>query len=203
MQGLVQAYVATGDDRFRDFALDRLHFIIEPQRVVGHPSGALDFSGTDPRTLFPSPHEFYMPWQHGALFYGYLAAWKFFGDERFLRICEQATQCVEYAWVTNYPDPQLGLVENGMRFYVPISHQGNPVPANVFDPTVGVIWGDTPLGGAHVMVIGGLMLIADVTGVNVARQRCIEFGSLLESAPYPDEALWSKWHYCVPQHWAR
>ena len=202
MQGLVQSFLATGDDRFRDFALDRLHQILEPQRPTPNPSGALGYSNSSVRTGYPTPHEFYMPWQHGALLYGYLAAWKIFGDPGFLAICEDAARCVDYAWVTNYQDPVLGLVENGLRYYVPVTYQWNPVPANAFDPTVGIEWGDTPLGGAHVFLVGGMMLLADTTSSGEIRDHCIQYGSLLSPRPYNESTWWSRWHYIVPPHWA-
>src|SRR5262249_13216254 len=133
MQGLVQAFVATGDLRFRDFALDRLHDIIDRDRPHGHPSGALRIEGTEPRTGFPSPHRYYMPWQHGGVLYGYLAAWKFFGDPLYLRICESAAQCVDYAWVSNWQDPQLGFVADGLRYYAPVEYANVPVLPSYFD----------------------------------------------------------------------
>ena len=202
MHGLVQAFQATGDMRFRDFALNRLHAVVDPSQPQ-HASGALTFTGTSSSTGFPTPHEFYMPWQHGAVMYGYLAAWKFFGEERLLQACEDASRSVEYGWVTGYEDPLLGLIPNGIRFYVPVGYNGDPVLADAFDSQVGVIWGGPPLGGRNRMLLGGLMLLADTTGVAAVRQRTIVYGTLLESPPYSEDELWSRWHYVVPEHWVR
>jgi hypothetical protein len=200
VQGLVQAFVATGELRYRDFALDRLHDIVDMERPVGHPSGALKFEANEPRTGFPNPHEYYMPWQHGAVLYGYLAAWKFFGDPLFLRLCEGVAQCVDYAWVRNWQDPNLGLVANGLRYYVPVEYQGAPVPPNVFDPTVGVIWGDSPLGGAHSELLG-LLLLARTSQDPVARARGEEYGTQLLRLPIDDENRWDKWFSVLPVEW--
>ena len=198
MQGLVQAFLATGDLRFRDFALDRLHDIVDRDRPAAHPSGTLRIEGTEPRTGFPVPHKYYMPWQHGAVLYGYLAGWKFFGDPLYLQICEAAAQCVDYGWVHGYQDPRLGYVQDGLRYYAPVEYAGNPIPPSFFDPTIGPIWGDSPLGGAHSELLGGLLLLARTTDEPTARARAEERGTLLLRLPLDDGDRWDKWFAAIP-----
>ena len=142
-----------------------------------------------------------MPWQHGAVLYGYLAGWKFFGDPLYLRIGEGAAQCVDHAWVRNWQDPLLGLVADGLRYYVPVEYQGAPVAPDVFDQTVGVRWGDSPLGGAHSELLGGLLLLARTSQDATVRARGEEYGTLLLRLPIDDENRWDKWFSVLPVEW--
>ena len=198
VQGLVQAFLATGDLRFRNVALDRLHDIIDEQRERLHPSCAMQIIGSSPRTGFPNPHEFYMPWQHGAVLYGYLAGYKFFGDPLFLERCADAAKSVEYGWVDDYQDPILGFVDEGLRFYVPTSFAGNSVAPFYFDGSVGVQFGDSPLGGAHVTLAGGLLLLAETTADVVVQNRATTYGTHLLQLPIDDDDRWSKWFSALP-----
>lgn len=202
MQGVVQAWLATGDLRHRDFALGRLHVNLLPARPQ-HPSGAIDFDRNEVRTGFPLPHAYYMPWQHAAVLYGYLAAWKFFGDPLFLEVCDGVTRCVEYAWVRNYDDPVFGFVPNGIRYYVPVEYDGQPVPPGFFDASIGVQWGGSLLGGPSVMLVGGLLLLADTATDPATRERARFHGTKMEDVPYTPDELWDKWHYAIPEHWTR
>lgn len=201
MQGLVQAFLATDDLRYRDAALDRLHDIVERDRAKNHTSKAVTLLDSDPRTGFPDPHRFYMPWQHGAVLFGYLAGWKFFGDPLFLEVCDGVTRCVEYGWVRNVQDPQFGFVPEGLRFYVPVEHNNAPAPPSVFDPTHGVRFGDSPLGGAHTILAAGLLMHARTSPDPTARARGLRYGELLLQLPLDDDDRWDKWFYCVPAEW--
>ena len=198
MQGFVQAFLATGDLRYRDAALDRAHDIVDRDRVSVGPHRALHISPTDPRTNWPEPHSFYMPWQHGAVLYGYLGAWKFFGDPLLLRICEDVATCVEYGWVRNVSDPNFGFVVDGLRYYVPLSFQGQPVAPDVFDVGNGVAWGDDPLGGAHTFLTAGLLMLSQTSDSAQVRARALQYGQLLLPSPLSDGELWNKWFYTVP-----
>jgi hypothetical protein len=157
------------------------------------------------RTGFPTPHKYYMPWQHGSALYGFLAGYKFFGDTLFLDMCKDALRCIEYGWVRNRqdPNPNLGFVANGLRYYVPVEYQGQPVPPSYFDDTVGVIWGDGPLGGAHQELIGGLFLLASVVGDATMRAKATEFGTLLMRLPLSDDDYWDKWFVHMPASYYR
>ncbi|MCR9246274.1 MAG: hypothetical protein NXI31_14680 [bacterium] len=203
MQGLVQAFLATDDLRYRDAALDRLHDIVAPDRGGHDASRAIKVNGSDPRTGWPQPHGFYMPWQHGAMLFGYLAAWKHFGDPLFLTICDEITRCVEYGWVRNVTQPPFGFVEHGLRFYVPTEHDNVAVPADHFDAAFGIRFGDSPLGGAHQILLAGLLMHAEVTTDMAAQSRALRYGELLLQLPLDDHDRWNKWFYCLPIDWNR
>ena len=198
MQGLVQAYVATGDLRYRSFAIDRVRDVVERDRIKNHPSGALFFEGSDGRTPFPTPHRYMMPWQHGAVLYGYLAAWKFFGDPLFLSTCERVSACVDYAWARDFQDSVLGSVPNALRYYCPVEYQGSPVLPNAFDASIGVIYGDGPLSGANSIPMGGLLLLSQVTQNESVRQMAEQYGVLLARLPLRDDFRWNKWYSILP-----
>lgn len=197
-QGLVQCWLATGDTRYRSFLIDRFEGIVERDRLRGHPSGAVDVVRDDVRTGFPLPHTYYMPWQHGALLYGYLAAYKFFGDARFLRLCEDAAPCVAHAWVRNVVLPGQGLVPDALRYYCPASYQGNVTAPDVFDGSVGVLYGDGPLTGVHSMLLGGMLHLAEVATTESVRQQGAQYGSLLLNLPIDDRDRWDKWFAVAP-----
>ena len=203
MQGLVQAYVATGDLRYRSFAIDRLRGVVERDRLRNHASGALLFQSQDGRTPFPTPHRYFMPWQHGALLYGYLAAWKFFGDPLFLQLCEETSACVGYAWARDFQDPILGFVPNALRYYCPVEYQGNPVLPDAFDATLGVVYGDGPLSGANSIPMGALLLLSQVAQNPGVRQACEQYGTLLARLPLTDARRWEKWYSVLPQPWGQ
>lgn len=201
MQGLVQAFVATGDLHFRDTALDRLWVIVERDRAKDHPSRAIKLKGSDIRTGWPEPHGFYMPWQHGAVLYGYLAGWKFFGNTKYLDVCDDIAECVRYSWVQNVTHQTLGLVPEGLRYYVPTEFDNQPVPPSFFDEQYGPALGSSPLGGAHTFLIGGLLMHSLITSNGDARSLALHHGELLLGGPLGDHQRWNKWFYCVPEQW--
>ncbi len=201
MQGFAQVYVATGDASIKDYALRRLNENIDPGRNTGHASRALQFQSNYIGTRFPLNHRFFMPWQHGALLYGYLGAWKFFQDPLLMEVCEDVVTTVEYSWLSNYSDPNLGLVSEGLRYYVPVEHNGTPIPANYWDndPAIGVRWGDSPLGGAHTFLIGGLHRLAAWSPDPGIRQRALQKARLL-MPDLTEDRRWDKWKFTVT-HW--
>ena len=202
MQGFVQVFMATQDPAMKAYAVRRLNEVIEAQREKTHPSKMLTFQGTYAGTLFPGQHEFYMPWQHGPVLFGLLAAYEFFEAPIALRICEDVVTAVEYAWVTNYTDPVTHqVVPQGLRYYCPISHDGNPVPANIWDqdPNIRARWGDSPLGGAHIFLIGGLHRLAALTENATVREKALHYGGIL-LGQMDDDRRWSKWTFMIPQH---
>jgi hypothetical protein len=205
MAGFVQTYLATGDAAIKSYALRRIHEVTDPQRMSSHPSKCFTAQGNYAGTRFPGNHKFYMPWQHGAVLYGYLAAHRFFEDEASLRICEDVVTAVEYAWVTNYRDPVNGqIIPEGLRYYCPIEYEGVPIPPDYWDqdPTIGARWGDSPLGGAHIFLIGGLHMLALWTERSDVRDKALYYGGkLLGSLPPDSAARWSKWRFVIPQDW--
>ncbi|HLQ38229.1 MAG TPA: hypothetical protein VK348_10525, partial [Planctomycetota bacterium] len=201
MQGFVQCYLATGDESLKNYAIARLHLVVDPQRLQNHPSKAIAFQDNYAGTLFPLNHKFFMPWQHAAVLFGYLGAFEFLADPLFLHVCEDVPTTVDYSWVRNYQDPTYGLVANGLRYYVPVEFDGAPIPANFWDgtPGVGVRWGDAPLGGAHTFLIAPLLLLADQTPIQSVWQKALLYGAILRGPPLNDNDRWEKWHYCIPE----
>ncbi len=200
MQGFAQSYQATGDAALKDYALRRAAEVVDVQRNVNHASKALKFQANYPSTTFPMNHEYYMPWQHGAVLLGYLGAYRCFEDPLLLQIAGDVVDCVEYAWVVNYQDPVLGFVPQGLRYYVPISHNGTPIPANYWDNTagIGVRFGSNPVGGVHTFLTTGLHLLAEMTPSSQVRQRAELYGGHLLGG-VDDEGRWNKWLYCLPR----
>lgn len=206
MQGLVQAFVATGDLRYRNFALDRLHNIVERDRPREHPSAALYLGRDEVRTLFPMPHKYYSPWQHAAVLYGYLAAYKFFGDPMLLERCKDAVRCVDYAWVRSYQDPNLGFVANGLRYYAPVEYLGQSVLPSYFDSTLGARWGDGPLVGAHQELQGGLFLLASMVELSNSsglRALAEQYATHLLRLPLDENDHWDRWFCQMPPQYYR
>jgi hypothetical protein len=198
MQSFVQCYLATGDQSLKDYALRRTRDVVDAQRHKTHPSKALTFQNNYTGTGFPLDHRFYMPWQHGAVLYGFLGAYRFFQDPVYLEIAEDVVDCVQYSWVTNFQDPVRGLVPNGLRYYTPVEFNGTPIPANFWDldPNIGVKWGDSPLGGAHIFLIGGLYQLIDMTTDQGVRNRAFQYATAF--GPIDNNSRWSKWRFCVP-----
>lgn len=199
----IQVWLATGEERLRAHFLDRIRRIVEVHRRKEHPSKAICFQQDYPGTCFPNPHKFYMPWQHGSVLIGYCAAAKFWKESLALTIAEDVVPAIEYAWVANKQDPKYGLVENGVRFHVPIEYQGTPVAADFFDSwkDIGVRWGDSPLGGAHSFLIAGFFYLSDMTSNRSISDRAANMGTILLRAQMGSpEWRWEKWSATVPEY---
>lgn len=198
MQGFAQVYQATHDTSIKDYALRRVNEIVEVERRRDHPSRALTFQANDPATQYPMENEVFMPWQHGAVLYGYLGAYRAFDESMLLKIAEDVATTVEYAWVSSMNHPNMGWIENGLRYHVPVSHGGMLVPANYWDHLAsGASLGSSPLGGAHELLVGGLHLLADNTSEPDVRSKALHYGQRIKDAA-PHSARWSKWFYCTP-----
>lgn len=198
MQGFAQVYLATGDASIKDYALRRVHEIVDVQRLKNHASKAIVAQGDYAGTGYPTPHQFFMPWQHGAVLYGYLGAYRFFEDPLMLAICEDVVTTVEYSWVTNFQDQNFGRVADGLRYYVPYSYNGVLIPPNYWDnPPTSAKFGDSPLGGAHTFLIGGLYTLAEWSGSSSVRQRALRYAEKLWPAA-DNTSRWDKWHFGVP-----
>lgn len=198
MQGWAQSYLATRDPSVKDYAMRRAREVVDVQRQKNHPSRAMTFQYTYPATGWPQPHDFFMPWQHGAVLYGYLGAYKAFEEPLLLQIAEDVAETVQYSWVANVQTTAYGLVANGLRYYVPVMHNGVPIPANHWDNfNYGILFGDSPLGGAHTFLIGGLHHLATLSTNPSVRTKAALYGGLLLGT-MSDGARWSKWNYCLP-----
>lgn len=198
MTGFVHVYLATGDDSIKSYALRRIDEIIDVQRANWHASKTLVMQGSHPLTGYPNPHKFFMPWQHGPVLYGFLAAHRFFGSSTALDIAKDVVPMIDYSWVTNVNDPTFGFVANGLRYYVPTEYQGQPIPADYWDntPGIGIKWGDSPLGGAHTFLVSGLFLLADRMSDPALIQRAVFYGSTI-MGPLNAGARWTKWNLLV------
>jgi hypothetical protein len=197
MQGFAQVYQATRDESLKQYALRRVHEIVDVQRKKSHASRALMFQENYANTGYPMSHQFFMPGQHGAVLYGYLGAYKAFQDPLLLDVAEDVVQTVAYSWVTNVQHNAFGTVAQGLRYYVPASHNGAPVAANYWDGSVGIHLGDSPLGGAHGFLIGGLYHLADMTSDQTVRTQALYYGGWLRGSP-ANLNRWYKWLYCLP-----
>lgn len=200
LQGFAQVYQATQDAAIKAYAMRRVTEIIDTSREKTHASRAMMFQGNYPGTYFPLNHEFFMPWQHGALLYGLLGAYKSFHEPLLMDIAEDVVACVEYSWVTNYNDAHFGFIANGLRYYVPVKYNGTPIPANYWDNTAGVgpRWGDSPLGGAHTFLTGGLHHLAVMGRTSTVRTKALHYGQILLGTMASGDR-WNKWNYCLPK----
>jgi hypothetical protein len=202
MQSFAQIYQATRDEALKTFAMRRVNEIVDVQRKKNHPSKAIVFQPNYPSTGYPLNHEFFMPWQHGSILYGYLGAYKAFGAPILLEIAEDVVETVQYSWVSNVQLPNGTPVPHGLRYYVPVTHNGASIQPNYWDGLPGGIkFGDSPLGGAHTFLIGGLHHLADITNDNSVRTRALLYGSTLLGT-VTDNSRWNKWVFCVPPSYA-
>lgn len=199
MQGFVQSWLATRDPSLKDYAMRRVVEVIDAQREKEHPSKAMSFHGNYATTQYPLNHEFLMPWHHGAVLYGFLGAYRFWEEPLLLEIAEDVATTVEYSWVSNVNHPNFGFVSQGLRYYTPATHNGATVPANHWDNlSVGVHFGDSPLGGAHTFLLASLFLLADASSDPAVSARAIQYGEMLRGS-VGDNNRWNKWYYCIPE----
>lgn len=198
MQGFVQVYQATQDTSIRDYAMRRVNEIVDPQRRKDTPSKALVFQQNYPNTGYPTNNEFFMPWQHGSVIYGYLGAFQAWGEPVLRQIADDVVTTVAYSWVSNIQSPTFGFVAQGLRYYVPATYNGTPVPANYWDSLpAGPHFGDSPLGGAHSFLIGALGHVAQWTTSGAVRNSAIYYGGWLRG-PVEQMDRTNKWYLCLP-----
>jgi hypothetical protein len=202
MHSFAQIYQATRDQSLKAYAMRRVTEVIEAQRKKTHPSRALMFMPSYGGTGYPLDHEFIYSYQYGSLLYGYLGAYKAFGEPLLLTIAEDSVETIQYSWVTNITQAPYGFIPQGLRYMIPISHNGTPIPANYWDNLPGGIrFGDSPLGGSHSMLIGGLHHLADFTNNNSIRTRALYYGGMLRG-DVSNSDRWNKWYYCLPPEYA-
>lgn len=200
MQSWVQIWLVTRDDSLRNYAMRRVNEIVDEERRTELPGKPLVCIGNYPASSYPYDHEFSMPWQHGALLWGYLGAYKYWHEPVLLEICEDVALLVEHAWVLNATHPTFGFVPTGLRYYCPATYNGTPIPANYWDSLpVGIHYGDSPLGGAHIFLIGGLYHLSDMTSNSAVRTRALHYADILRGT-VSGGTRWSKWFLCLPAH---
>lgn len=199
---LVQVWLATGDERIKEFLSHRIREILVPAIQRDRPWRTPFIQRDYPGTGFPPDHRFYMPWQHGPLILGMLAAWRYLGEPAGLELCAAAMQAVEHARVREVRDPRFGHVAEGLRFHVPVAVGGKQVAPDVFDadPAIGIRFGDSPLGGAHAFLTLPLWLLArEEAAAPECRRLAAGFGGLLlEAHRRPPGGAWDKWSCLIP-----
>jgi hypothetical protein len=209
MQALVQCYLATQDESLKTHASNRLTQVVEVERKKdrGTPV-AVQGDGVAGGIAWPTPFEFYMPWQHGAILYGYLGAHRHFGDEGYLTVAESVPNAVEYAWLSGVTDPnQWGLISNGIRYYQGWTQNGAAVAADYFDQYY-IRIGEGPLAGSQEFLIGGLLHLSEITNNSSISENASLYGRLIlqgewNNSELPTNAIsederWYVWKYLIP-----
>jgi len=144
---MIEAYLATGDRQYLDYANLRFNTGIKSYLYQGHVNtipnlnprlydtnqfNSFEYTtprffnfegrGSDRLLFFGSQHDylFVMPWQHATLIYSYVAAYKYTKNYDYIKVLEDTIiPLIEYCWVTNYQSPVFGFVANGLRYYAP------------------------------------------------------------------------------------
>ncbi len=201
-QSLVQVRLATGDDRYKEFLCHRIREILVPCIKKDKPWKTPFLQSNYAGTGFPMPHKFYMPWQHGPLILGMLAAWRYFGEKGALDLCRAALRAVDYARLKNVRLPDGRIVREGLRYYVPVEVKGRPVPAGVFDkdPSIGVKLASSPLGGPNEFLTLALYLAAREPALDPESRKIARDlgGLLLKAHRRGGEGQWNKWTFLIP-----
>jgi hypothetical protein len=209
MQSWLQCWLATGDDSIKDYALRRITEVVDKGRNKTHPSRCVNWQWNYPGTGYPNDTAFYMPWQHAAVIYGYLAAHRFWDSQVALQIAEDVVRTADYASVVNFTDPVTKKFHAfDMRYYVPAILTGNyqnqqynnfMTPPNFFDndPQIGPHLG----GGTAVFLVSGMYLVADWTKDNALRGRAFFLGDKLLGEVSPERTNFlNKWASVIPDH---
>ena len=208
MQLFVQAYVATGIESFKVDMLRRITEITDRDRHADHPSRSMKWEKNYANTKYPKDHWFYMPWQHSAVVYGFLAANRFFGSELAMKIAEDAIFTADYASVENFTDPVTKKFSSwNMRYYVCAKIDGpyngktysNFLPPIDFfdtDPNVGSkVWGSTKK-----FFMSAAYMLAARTEDPAARARALKLGDHLLGDFSNRVIFWDKWASTIPEN---
>ena len=81
---------------------------------------------------------------------------------------------------------------------MPFSYNGQLVPANYFDLTVGIKLGSSPLGGVHTFLTSGLFQLARRTQKAAIRTNALTWGNLIVRNLSPTNR-WYKWNLLVEE----
>lgn len=211
MQVLVQAYLATGNEDFKQHGLRRVRERIEPFRKKDHPTRAMSFTCCRTETNYPQGTSFFNPYMHAAVIYGYLGAHRFFGSDLALQIAEDAAFTADLSHVENWTDPVTKkFYRFETRFYVPAILNGTYRGRRYFNEIVPIDFFDNdPEIGSHVnrhgttvFFLSAMYLLADRTRNQSVRARALRFGDGLLGTDNPDPADFyiSKWASIVPDH---
>jgi hypothetical protein len=197
MWSLVQCYLATGDERLKEFALLRASRVVDRDRLKDHPSKALRADGPDPRSRFPgNDYTWFFTWQHGAVMQGYAAAYKFFDEPLFLEIAEDCVDTIAYSSVSNYTDPTTNWHwVLGIRWSTLVTYEGQYVPVTHLDSVMPI-----PMASSErYMLLSGLFGVSELTGDAVLAEDARRRGRLFQYVGQIDDRRWDKWHFTVPE----
>ena len=111
-----------------------------------------------------------------------------------------ALLCFLGAGETHNSGQYKDTVKNGLRYYVPTRYNGTWIPADYWDntPGIGIKWGDSPLGGAHIFLPGGLHLLAQRTSNATLQQKALFYGNKI-LGQLNDHKRWSKWNFTIEE----
>lgn len=226
MQAWAQCYQATQEQAFKDYAYRRANEVVDAQRNKTHASKAVTFQQNYNGINWPQTNKFFMPWQHGAILYGFIGAYLCFDENLYLTIAKDVVTTVDYSWVSGVTDTKFGYIEDGLRYYgavegppgePPARTNGltsEPVSVGYFDylsedgfpaPGFGEIggrFGDSPLGGAHTFLTGGLLQLADLITEPSIINDANYYGEIIlrggNGLTFSDDSRWNKWVYVIP-----
>lgn len=136
-------------ERYKSYAIRRLKQIVLRDRWFDHPSKAICAQHMSPNwTGYSEDVKTVLPWQHAAIGIGYMRAWEHFGDHDFLVVAEDIVDVFDCAHIPG----------KCIRYYLPvaISDKTNLIPADYFDSTAGIHFGDSPFGGVHQFMVSPL-----------------------------------------------
>lgn len=203
MVGFVQSYLATRDEALKQYILRRIDEIVQVQRRAEHPARMIREHDPDPRYGVGENTTAFPPWEHAAIMFGYLGAYKYLGSENALQIAEDVVTTIDYSWVSDYTNPRTGrYYEHGIRYATPVSHNGQPVPPDFrdYDPNYGANIAGAGLNSVNQFFVSALSVLpyysTDPNLLGLAEwQRDILFPEATDSY------RWNKWFLVCPQYY--
>ncbi|MEO0480105.1 MAG: hypothetical protein AAF196_11540 [Planctomycetota bacterium] len=204
MFGFVQAYLATGDESLKDYAIRRIDEIIIPQRLSDHPSRAIRAQRPDPRSGFGPTVWFYPIWEHASVAYGMLGAYRHFDCEQALPIAEDVVRAIDHSWLSDYTHPHTGVhYEQAIRYWTPLRDGANWIEPDSLDQTIGAYIPSQPLGSTNSMLVSAVDLVSRFTNNLFIRERADFQLSHLYPHPGPNNSRrWNKWYTVVPRYYS-
>lgn len=201
MVGFVQSYLATRDEALRQYVLRRIDEIVQPQRRKNHPAKMIREHDHDPRYGVGDDTTAFPPWEHAAIMLGFLGAYEHLGSEPALQIAEDVVTTIGYSWVSDYTHPITNrYYEHGIRYATPVSYQGQSIPANFRDQTLGANIAGHGLNSVNQFFVAGLSVLPYYsTDPQVLALAEWERDILLPEAT--DSARWNKWYLVAPQYY--
>src|SRR5690606_2134488 len=181
----------------------RIDEIVEAQRLKTHPARPMREYGPDPRYGVGENTTAFPPWEHAAVMYGFLGAYKHLGSETALRIAEDVVRTIDYSWVSNYTHPATQVhYEHGLRYATPLRDNGRDVPADFRhnDPNYGANLAGPGLNSVNQFFVSALSILPYYSDDPQVLARAEWQRNIL----FPDatNALrWNKWFLVCPQYY--